>query len=79
MADNGTVEAREKREYSDANCERTTRNAGEDCPIPTVTLLAHDLEIRRIKRRYRIAQAVLFTIVAVMFAACIACNFKFIY
>lgn len=40
--------------------------------LPCVTLLAHDLEIRRIKRRYRIAQVALSIIAAVMFAAYIS-------
>ena len=79
MACSETVEAREKRGCSDANCERTTRNAGEDGTIPTISLLAHDVEVRRLSRRYRIAQVALSIIAAVSFAACVASNFKFIH
>lgn len=47
--------------------------------LPCVTLLAHDLEIRRITRRYRATQVVLSIITAVMFAACVASGFRFAY
>lgn len=79
MAGNGTVEARSKREDFDANCERTTRNAGEDGPIPTISVLEHDVEVRRLTRRYRVIQAVLIIATAVSFAACVASGFRFIH
>lgn len=77
MACSETVEARAKREDFGSNCERTTRNAGDDCPIQTISLIEHDVEMRRLKRRYRIAQAALI-IAAALFAACVATHFEFI-
>lgn len=47
--------------------------------LPCVTLLAHDLEVRRITRRYRTALVVLSIIAAASFAACVASGFRFIY
>lgn len=48
--------------------ETKTVNPAET-DLPCVTLLAHDLEVRRITRRYRIAQVALSIIAAAMFAA----------
>lgn len=57
--------------------ETKTINPAET-DLPCVTLLAHDLEIRRITRRYRIAQVALSIIAAASFAACVAAHFEFI-
>lgn len=65
------AEARAKPEDFGANREGTTRNAADDGPIPTVSVLEHDVEMRRLKRRYRVIQALLI-ITAVMFAAYIS-------
>lgn len=46
--------------------------------LPCVTLLAHDLEVRRITRRYRAALVALSIIAAASFAACVASGFQFI-
>lgn len=58
--------------------ETKTINPAET-DLPCVTLLEHDLEVRRITRRYRAAQVVLSIIAAVSFAVCVASGFRFIY
>ena len=78
MAGSEMAEARAKREDFGSNCERTTRNAGDDCPIPTISLIEHDVEMRRLTRRYRIIQAVLIIATVASFAACTASGFQFI-